>query len=179
MQSCSFRVSCGACRIFSRAELRHLRNVKADGIGHSSCDDERRNRSHSSAAASVSSPSSSLFLLGFWYSSGTFSLQPKPEMFKKAALLPLSHFCSYPRAPQNSAFDQRVIPVWCSAWSPRRVNVLLSLVPSFLLIWLMIFFLITMSVFPCVFRLPQQKINPLVRKKKNANRRIDESVSPI
>lgn len=33
----------------------------------------------------------------------------------------------------------RVIPVWCSAWSPRRVNVLLSLVPSFLLIWLTIF----------------------------------------
>lgn len=43
----------------------------------------------------------------------------------------------------------RVIPVWCSAWSSRRVNVLLSLVPSFLLIWFMVFFLITMSFSMC------------------------------
>jgi len=46
---------------------------------------------YSSAEASSSSASSnSFFLLGFSYSSGTFSRQPLPETFKKAALLP---FC--------------------------------------------------------------------------------------
>lgn len=154
-----FVVLAFACRIMPivlsfHVRTRHFRNAKVDGIGHSSYDDEWR--SHSSVTASISS-SGSLFLLDFSYSSGTFSLQPLPEMFKKAALLPICHLLFYSRTPQNSAFGARSQSP-DSAWSSLHVNVLLSLVPSFLLIFLALgLSFCNCVVLHCAFRLPATK----------------------
>lgn len=177
-----FVVLAFACRIMPivlsfHVRTRHFRNAKVDGIGHSSYDDEWR--SHSSVTASISS-SGSLFLLDFSYSSGTFSLQPLPETFKKAALLPICHLLFYSRAPQNSAFGARSQSP-DSAWSSLHVNVLLSLVPSFLLIffWLSVCLFVTVSFCTVLFDCPisQQKIaiRLLACKKIVNRRRIDGS----
>jgi len=119
--------------------------------GHSLYD-ERRNRGHSSAVVSSAVFSDSLFLSGFSYSSGTFSLQPLPETFKKAALPPICHlFLSASAA--KFCFSRALHPsrLLFRLESPARKRLALS--RSFVSFDLALDFLFVTVLFRCAFRL--------------------------
>lgn len=123
-------------RGFRRAALSFARHTTIRTIfprADSSFSDERKSgryrpvrtsmkhtrRGYSSAASSSSSSASPFFLVGVWYSSGTFSLQPLPETFKKAGLVPFWHSLYAASFSRNfsarRAFSQRA---WCRLESP-------------------------------------------------------------